>query len=310
MRIAVTGASGLIGTALSAALRADGHEVRPVTRGTRGRAAGPGAILWDPMAGEIDAAGLEGVDAVVHLAGANIGAKRWSEKTKRDVRDSRMRGTDLLARTLAGLDPPPSVLLSGSAIGYYGDTGGEDVAETSPPGDDFFARLAVDWESAADPAVDTGIRTVFLRTSMVLSGSGGALGPMLPLFRLGLGGRMGSGRQWWSWISIDDEVDAIRFLLARDDLAGPVNLASPDPITNRDMARALGRALHRPAVVPVPAFGPRLVLGRELADGLVFTSQRVRPAVLLGAGYRHRHADIDTALAAVLGPKDAKEDAA
>jgi uncharacterized protein (TIGR01777 family) len=302
MRIAVTGASGLIGTALSAAMRADGHEVRPVTRGA---ASGPGAILWDPLAGEIDAAGLEGVDAVVHLAGASIGAKRWSEKTKREVRDSRIKGTDLLARTLAGLDPPPSVLLSGSAIGYYGDTGDEDVTETSPPGDDFFARLAVDWEAAAQPAVDAGIRTAFLRTSMVLSGSGGALGPMLPLFRLGLGGRMGSGRQWWSWISIDDEVGAIRFLLSREDLAGPVNLAAPDPITNGDMAKAIGRALHRPAVVPVPAFGPRLVLGRELADGLVFISQRIRPAVLLGAGYEYQHPDVDTALAAVLGRKGA-----
>jgi uncharacterized protein len=301
MRIAVTGASGLIGTALSAALRGDGHDVRPVTRGA---ASGPGAIVWDPMAGEIDAAAFEGVDAVVHLAGANIGSKRWSEKTKREVYDSRVRGTDLLARTLAGLDPPPAVLLSGSAIGYYGDTGDEDVTETSPPGDDFFARLAVAWEGAAQPAVDAGIRTAFLRTSMVLSGSGGALGPMLPLFRLGLGGRMGSGRQWWSWISIDDEVGAIRLLLSRDDLAGPVNLASPDPITNGDMARALGRALHRPAVVPVPAFGPRLVLGRELADGVVFTSQRVRPAVLVGAGYEYRHPDVDTALSAVLGPKE------
>jgi uncharacterized protein (TIGR01777 family) len=163
--------------------------------------------------------------------------------------------------------------------------------------------LAVAWEAAAQPAVDAGIRTAFLRTSMVLSGSGGALGPMLPLFRLGLGGRMGSGRQWWSWISIDDEVGAIRFLLSREDLAGPVNLAAPDPITNGDMAKALGRALHRPAVVPVPAFGPRLVLGRELADGLVFVSQRVRPAVLVGAGYEYQHPDVDTALAAVLGRK-------
>ena len=301
MRIAITGASGLIGTALSADLRADGHEVRPVTRGA---AAGPGAILWDPMAGEIDAAGLEGVDAVVHLAGASIGAKRWSETTKREVRDSRLKGTDLLARTLAALDPRPSVLLCGSAMGYYGDTGDEDVTETSPPGDDFFARLAVEWEAAAQPAVDAGVRTAFLRTSMVLSGAGGALVRMLPLFRLGVGGRLGSGRQWWSWISMDDEVGAIRFLLDRDDLAGPVNLAAPEPITNADFSKALGRALHRPAVMPVPAFGPRLVLGRELADSLVFISQRVRPAVLVGAGYRYRHPDIDGALAAALGRKE------
>ncbi len=302
MRVVLTGSSGLIGTALSETLRAEGNQVVAVTRSSTPP---PGAIRWDPMAGEIDAAGFEGADAVVHLAGANIGAKRWSAATKREVRESRLRVTDLLARTLAGLDRPPAVLLCGSAIGYYGDTGGEDVTETSPPGDDFFGRLAVAWEAAAQPAVEAGIRTVLLRTAMVLSGRGGALGRMLPLFRLGLGGRLGSGRQWWSWISIDDEVGAIRFLLERDDLAGPVNLAAPEPITNAELSRALGRALHRPAVVPVPAFGPRLVLGRELADGLVFLSQRVRPAVLLGAGYDYRHPDIDAALAAVLGRKEA-----
>lgn len=296
MRVAITGASGLIGTALGAALRADGHEVVAVSR----RPGGPGDVRWDPAAGSIDASGLAGVDAVVHLAGANIGAKRWSAATKREVRESRVRGTDLLARTLAELDPPPKVLLSGSAIGYYGDTGGQDVTEASPPGDDFFARLAVDWEAAARPAVEAGIRTAFLRTAMVLSGQGGALGRMLPLFRLGLGGRLGSGRQWWSWISIDDQVGAIRFLLERGDIEGPVNLAAPDPVTNAEMSRALGRALHRPAVVPVPAFGPRLLLGRELADGLVFLSQRIRPAVLTKAGYEFRHPDLDAALAAVL----------
>lgn len=296
MRVAITGASGLIGTALGAALRADGHEVVAVSR----RPGGPGDVRWDPAAGSIDASGLAGVDAVVHLAGANIGAKRWSAATKREVRESRVHGTDLLARTLAELDPPPKVLLSGSAIGYYGDTGGQDVTEASPPGDDFFARLAVDWEAAARPAVEAGIRTAFLRTAMVLSGQGGALGRMLPLFRLGLGGRLGSGRQWWSWISIDDQVGAIRFLLERGDIEGPVNLAAPDPVTNAEMSRALGRALHRPAVVPVPAFGPRLLLGRELADGLVFLSQRIRPAVLTKAGYEFRHPDLDAALAAVL----------
>jgi uncharacterized protein len=272
---------------------------------SRSATPGPDSVRWDPMAGEIDPAGLEGADAVVHLAGANIGAKRWSAATKREVRDSRLRGTDLLARTLAGLDRPPAVLLCGSAIGYYGDTGDEDVTEASPPGDDFFARLAVEWEAAAQPAVEAGIRTVWLRTAMVLSGRGGSLKRMLPFFRLGVGGRLGSGRQWWSWISIDDEVGAIRFLMDRDDLAGPVNLAAPVPVTNAHLSRALGRALHRPAVVPVPAFGARLVLGRELADGLVFLSQRVRPAVLLRAGYDYRHPDIHAALAAALGRKEA-----
>jgi uncharacterized protein (TIGR01777 family) len=297
MRIAVTGATGMIGSEITRSLRSDGHEVRPVSRRASSE---PGAIRWDPAAGEIDAAGFEGVDAVVHMAGAGIGDKRWSEATKREVRDSRMQGTDLLVRTLLALDRPPSVLLSGSAMGYYGDGGDRDLTEETGPGDDWFARLAVDWEAAAQPAVDAGIRTAFLRTSIVLSASGGALKRMLPLFRLGLGGRLGSGRQWWSWISMADEVGAIRFLLERDDLSGPVNLAAPEPVTNAEMTRAIARALHRPAVLPVPAFGPRLLLGRELADGLVFTSQRVRPTVLERAGYTFRHPDLDGALAAAL----------
>lgn len=299
MRIAVTGATGMIGSALARSLRADGHEVRPVSRRASDE---PGAIRWDPAAGEVDAAGFEGVDAVVHLAGAGIGDKRWSDATKHEVHASRMQGTDLLVRTLVGLDRPPAVLLSGSAVGYYGDGGDRDLTEASEPGDDFFAHLAVDWEAAARPATDAGIRTAFLRTSMVLSASGGALKRMLPLFRFGLGGRLGSGRQWWSWISIDDEVGAIRFLLERDDIAGPVNLAAPAPVTNAEMTRVLGRVLHRPAVLPVPAFGPRLVLGRELADGLVFISQRVRPTVLTEAGYAFRHPDVEGALAAALAP--------
>lgn len=303
MDIAVTGASGLVGTALTAALRADGHGVRPVSRAASGD---PRAVRWDPASGEIDAARLEGVDAVVHLAGANIGARRWSAATRREVRDSRFRGTDLLARTLAGLDRPPAVLLSGSAVGYYGDRGDEDLTEASRPAGDFFARLSQDWEAAARPATEAGIRTAFLRTAMVLSRRGGALGRMLPLFRLGLGGRLGSGRQWWSWISINDEVGAIRFLLERDDVAGPVNLAAPAPVTNAELTRTLGRVLHRPTLVPVPAFGPRLLLGRELADGLVFASQRVRPQVLSDAGYRFRHPDLEAALAAVLDREAAR----
>lgn len=297
MRIAITGASGLIGTALGVALREQGHDVRPVARGS---SAGPEALRWDPAAGSIDAGGFEGIDAVVHLAGAPIGPRRWTAERKRQIHDSRAGGTDLLARTLAGLDRKPAVLVSASAIGYYGDHGDAELTETSPSGDDFLASVVRDWEAATQPARDAGIRTVMPRSGVVLSRHGGALPRMLPLFRLGLGGRMGSGRQWWSWISIDDEVGAISFLLGHDDLAGPINLTAPNPVTNAEFTRALGRALRRPTRLPVPAFGPRLVMGRELADALLFTSQRVRPEVLSNAGYAFRHPDIDTAFAAVL----------
>ncbi len=301
MQIAITGASGLIGTALGAALRADGHTVRPLVRG--GGRGGEGAVAWDPAAGTIDAAGLEGVDAVVNLAGAGIGDKRWSEDRKREIRASRTRGTDLLARTLAGLDRPPAVLLSASAIGYYGDRGDEVVTEHSAPGDDFLADLVQAWEAAAAPATEAGIRTVFLRTGIVLARHGGVLPRLALPFKLFVGGRLGSGRQWVSWVALDDEVGAVRFLLDRDDIAGPVNLVAPEPVTNAELAKALGAALHRPAAVPVPAFGPRLVLGREMADELLFASQRVRPGVLIDAGYPYRHTAIAGALEAVLGAR-------
>jgi uncharacterized protein (TIGR01777 family) len=298
MQIAITGASGLIGTALAAALRADGHTVTPLVRGGGG---GEGTVAWDPVAGTIDAAALEGVDAVVHLAGAGIGDKRWSEARKHEILTSRTRGTDLLARTLAGLDRPPAVLLSGSAIGYYGNRGDEVVTEHSAPGDDYLADVVEAWEAAAAPAAEAGIRTVLLRTGIVLDRHGGALPRLALPFRLFLGGRLGSGRQWVSWVALDDEVGAIRFLLDRDGIAGPVNVVAPEPVTNAELAKALGAALHRPAAVPVPAFGPRLVLGREMADELLFVSQRVRPGVLIDAGYAYRHTTIGGALAEILG---------
>jgi uncharacterized protein (TIGR01777 family) len=303
MQIAITGASGLIGTALAAALRADGHAVRPLVRPEGGRAGAEGAVVWDPAAGTIDAAGLEGVDAVVHLAGAGIGDKRWSDVRKHEIRASRTRGTDLLARTLAGLDRPPAVLLSGSAIGYYGDRGDEVVTEHSAPGDDFLADVVQAWEAAAAPAAEAGIRTVFLRSGIVLARHGGVLPRLALPFRLFLGGRLGSGRQWVSWVALDDEVGAVRFLLDRDDIAGPVNVVAPQPVTNAELAKALGAALHRPAAVPVPAFGPRMVLGREMADELLFASQRVRPGVLVDAGYPYRHVAIAGALDAILGAR-------
>jgi len=299
VQIAITGATGLIGTALSRSLQADGHEVVPVVR--RPVSDGERAVRWDPAAATIDGPALEGVDAVVHLAGAGIGDRRWDDVYRREILDSRVRGTELLVGALARLERRPSVLVSGSAIGFYGDTGDAIVDESAPPGDDFLAEVCAQWEAAADDAVDAGIRVAKLRTGIVLDRTGGALKKMLPLFRLGAGGRMGDGRQWWSWITIDDEVAAIRWLLDHD-ISGPVNAVAPAAVTNRDFTSALAHAVHRPAIFPVPAFGPRLLLGRDLADALLFTSQRVRPAVLEASGFSFSHPTIDTALAAVLAP--------
>jgi uncharacterized protein (TIGR01777 family) len=299
MKVAVTGSSGLIGTALLASLRGDGHEVLPVVRAasTSGHA-GPVA-RWDVDRGEIDAAALEGVDAVVHLAGEGIAEKRWSDEQRRRVLESRSKGTALLAGALAGLTTKPSVLLSGSAVGFYGDRGDEVLTEASPPGTGFLAEVGLAWEAATAPAADAGIRVAHLRTGIVLDRRGGALAKMLPLFRFGLGGKMGNGRQWWSWITLADEIGAIRFLLDHD-VAGAVNLTAPEPATNAELAKAIGRAMHRPSFVPVPKFGPKLLLGRELADALLFGSQRVIPEVLAAAGYPFQHPRLDEALAAVL----------
>jgi uncharacterized protein len=300
MRIAITGSSGLIGTALGRSLRADGHEVAPVVRSASDD---PRAVRWDPAAGTIDAAALEGVDAVVHLAGAGIGDRRWSEARKREIKDSRTTGTDLVARTLAGLSSPPKVLVSASAIGFYGDRGDEVVTELSAPGDDFLAEVVSGWEGATAPAAEAGIRVVHARSGIVLSGDGGVLPRMALPFRFFVGGRLGSGRQWLSWVSIDDEVRVIRFLFDRADVSGPVNVTGPSPVTNAQFTSALGATLHRPTVVPVPAFGPRLVLGREMADELLFVSQRAVPSALTAAGYDFVHHDVATALRAVLGER-------
>jgi uncharacterized protein len=302
VEVAITGASGLIGSALTRALRDDGHTVLSLIRpASTGQRAGAHAIRWDPVAGTIEADGLEGIDAVVHLAGAGIGDKRWSPARKREIRESRVRGTDLLARTLAGLSRPPAVFVSGSAVGFYGDRGDEVLTEQSEPGADFLAEVVQAWEAAALPAADAGIRTVFLRNGVVLAAVGGMLPRLVTMFRLYVGGRLGSGRQWLSWVSIDDEVGVIRFLFDNADVSGPINVTGPAPITNAEFTKALGAALHRPTVVPVPAFGPRLVLGREMADELLFVSQRAVPAALTAAGYRFAHPDVATALAALLG---------
>jgi uncharacterized protein (TIGR01777 family) len=296
MDVVVSGSSGLVGTALVGALRSAGH--RPV-RLVRRPTAGADEIAWDPKAGTVDAASLEGVGAVVHLAGAGIGDKRWSDAYKREILESRTLGTGLLARTLAGLDRRPAAFLSGSAIGFYGAHGDEELDETSPAGSGFLADVVQAWEGAAAPAAEAGIRTAFLRTGIVLSPAGGALKKQLPIFKSGLGGRFGSGRAWQSWISIDDEVGAIVFLLDAT-VAGPVNLTAPNPVTNAEFTKVLGTVLRRPTAMPIPSFGPKLLLGREAADALLFTGQRVLPRVLESAGYRFADPQLEGALRRLL----------
>lgn len=312
MDIAITGSTGLIGTALRTLLEAEGHRVVSVVRpgstsGAASAAAGrsDGTISWDPAAGAIDRQGFEGLDAVVHLAGAPIAGRRWNAAYKATIRDSRVDATALLAATLASLQRPPRVLLSGSAIGIYGDRGEEVLTESSapaPPNRDFLAEVCAAWEAATGPAGEAGIRVAHLRTGVVLARGGGALAKMLPLFRFGLGGRFGSGRQYWSWISLADEIAAIRFLLDHD-VSGPVNLTAPHPATNAAFTKALATALGRPAFLPVPAFGPKTLLGAELASALLFSSARVVPQGLTDAGYAFTHAELAPAFRSVLDKK-------
>ena len=297
MDVIVTGSSGLIGTALVATLHGDGHRVRRLVRRPP---KGPDEVRWDIAAGEIDRAGLEGADAVVHLAGPGIGDKRWSDDRKRELRAARVDGTTLLADALAGLDAPPRALLSGSAIGYYGDRGAEKLTEKSKAGDDFLAELCADWEAATAPAAAAGIRVVLLRTGIVLAPGGGALEKILPLFKLGLGGRLGSGDQFWSWITLEDEVRAIRHLL-ESEVSGPVNLTAPEPETNHTLTTTLGEVLHRPTFLPVPRFGPKILLGGEATETFLYASQRVYPKVLEADGFTFTHPDLESGLRAILG---------
>jgi uncharacterized protein (TIGR01777 family) len=297
MRIAITGSSGLIGTALRHHLTAGGHETVPVVRAE----AGDGEIPWDPDRGRLDAGDLVGIDAVVHLAGANIGGRRWTDDYKRILLDSRVDSTGLLAdRRAARGDAGPRTLISGSAIGFYGDRGDELVDESSASGDGFLADICRQWEDATGPAADAGVRVAHIRTGIVLTPKGGALAKMLPLFKLGAGGRFGSGEQWMSWISLTDELRAIEHLLTST-VSGPVNLTAPNPVRNREFADTLGDVLHRPTVLPVPKFGPKLLLGAELADALLFDGQRVRPTVLGHDGFEFSHPDLAAALRAELG---------
>jgi hypothetical protein len=298
MDIAITGSTGLIGTKLTESLRADGHTVVPVVR-TAGR---PGTIAWDPGSGSVERAGFEGLDAVVHLAGEPIASGRWSAAQRQRIGDSRRLGTDLLARTLAELDRPPSTLVSGSAIGWYGSRGDEVLTEAAGPGDDFLAQVCRDWEAATAPAEAAGLRVVHLRTGIVLDPQGGALGAQLPIFKLGLGAKAGTGDQWMSWISVTDEVRAIRFALEHPDLAGPLNLTGPNPVTNRVFTKALGAQLGRPTFLTIPRLARHLPLGiGDLVDSLLFSSARVVPEALVDAGFSFTHETVEAALAELLG---------
>jgi uncharacterized protein (TIGR01777 family) len=294
--VAVTGASGLIGSALVRQLERDGIFVKRLVR-SRER---PDArkVYWDPAKGEIDRDALEGLDAVVHLAGESVAA-RWTSAKKQSILRSRVDGTRLIAGTLAGLERRPEVLVSASAVGIYGSRGDEVLDETSAEGTDFLSEVAHGWEAAAEPARQAGIRVVHPRFGIVLSAAGGALGQMLPAFRLGGGGKLGSGKQWMSWISIDDAVGALRFAMDHPEVSGPVNVVGPDPARNADFADALGRALGRPALVPVPTFALKLLFG-EAAEGAILASQRALPRRLAEAGYVFRHPTLDSALAGAL----------
>jgi uncharacterized protein (TIGR01777 family) len=290
MKIAVTGASGLVGTALVPALEAAGHEV---VRLVRRRPVSTHELEWDPQTGTIDAAGLAGTNGAVHLSGATIG-RRWNDARKAEILDSRVASTRLLAETLSALDPRPSALVCAGGIGIYGDRGDEILTEESELGSGFLADVGRGWESACEPARTAGIRVVNLRAGIVLSRKGGALGRLLTPFKLGLGGRVGSGKQWWSWVALDDVVAAIRFAL-EGDIAGPVNLVAPNPVTNTQFTKALGKAVGRPTVFPFPAFAARAMFG-EMAEEALLTGQRALPARLIDAGFAFEYPEIDSAL--------------
>jgi uncharacterized protein (TIGR01777 family) len=296
MKILVSGSHGLIGTALIERLHAEGHAVARLVRGR----ADAGDVAWDPAQGVLDPADLEGYDGVVHLAGEGIGEKRWTTDQKAKILDSRVKGTTLLSETLAKVSAAPSVLVSGSAVGYYGDRGSETLTEDSSPGTGFLAGVARQWEASTAAAQAAGIRVVHLRTGIVLSSAGGALKETLPIFKFGLGGRLGSGRQYWSWIGIDDEVGAIVHALTHDTIRGAVNGTAPNPVTNAEFTRSLGKALGRPAflVVPKPALAVRF--GSEMAQDMLLSGQKALPVKLEATGYHFAHPDLAGALTATL----------
>jgi uncharacterized protein (TIGR01777 family) len=289
MKIAVTGSTGLVGSALVPVLTNAGHDVVRMARPSQ----------WDPVKGTMDTTTLSGMDALVHLAGENIAAARWTAARKARIRDSRIHGTKLVAESIARMQKPPQVLISASAIGYYGDRGSEVVREDSQPGTGFLSDVCRQWEAATDPATRRGIRVVHMRIGVVLSRSGGALPKMLFPFKMGIGGKIGSGKQYWSWIALNDLCSAILHCIQAGGLHGPVNAVSPSPVTNLEFTKALGRVLHRPVIFPLPAFAARIILG-EMADSLLLASTRVEPAKLLGSRFGFQHKDLEATLATLL----------
>jgi hypothetical protein len=306
MRVAITGSTGLIGTALTRSLLADGHQVLRLTRdGSSAESTtgsdGSESACWDPKAQTIAPGALEGVDAVVNLAGAGIGDKRWNDAYKRELRDSRVLGTQAIARAMAELEVKPRVLISASAVGYYGETGDRVVEESTPAGHDFLAGLCVEWEQAAAPAAAAGIRVVHPRTGLVLSAKGGAWGQLFPLFRFGVGGRLGSGRQYWPFIALEDHIAALRFAIDNDEVAGPLNFSAPEPLTNREITKEMGRAMHRPTLAAVPEFVLKIVIG-GFSSGITGSCRAV-PAGLLKAGFAFRYPTFEQSLDSVLHSK-------
>ncbi|MQY11125.1 Epimerase family protein [Streptomyces sp. RB5] len=294
MRIAITGASGLLGSALARSLEGDGHEVVRLVRREVERA---GEVRWDPERGYVDTAGLTGCDAFVHLAAKSITMRRWTPAVKQAHWDSRVHGTAAVSEALASMDRPPRVFLCGSAVGYYGDTGDRRTDETAPPGEGFLADMVQAWEAAAAPAQEAGVRTVFARTGLVVARGGGAWGKLFPIFRAGLGGRIGNGRQYWSFVALHDHVAAMRHLIDTDWVSGPVNVTAPEPVTNREVTAAMGRVLHRPTVLAVPGPVLKLVVGDFANDML--GSQRVVPARLRESGFKFAFPTVEQAVRAV-----------
>lgn len=296
MRILISGSHGLVGEALIRALETGGHDIYRLVRHAPNSES---EIEWSPDRYSIAISRIEGFDAVYHLAGESIASGRWNDEKKKKIRESRTKGTKLLSDALANLAQPPKTLISASAIGYYGDRGDELLSETSPPGKDFLADVCVEWEKATEHAQEKGVRVVNTRFGIILDKEGGALAKMLPPFRMGIGGRIGDGKQWMSWIALDDVIGALQFALTNDGLSGPVNFVAPNPVTNAEFTKALGRALSRPTFFPIPEFGVRLAFG-EMADALLLSSQRVEPAKLAVSTYQFAYSNLESALRSVL----------